>query len=40
MKRSSINERKLPVFVTLGLFILMFALGHSFPRLFRCPEFL
>jgi ribose/xylose/arabinose/galactoside ABC-type transport system permease subunit len=40
MKRSLINQRNLPIFVTLGLFILMFALGSiAFPGFFSVQNF-
>ena len=40
MKRSSISQRNLPVFVTLGLFIIMFALGSiAFPGFFAVQNF-
>jgi simple sugar transport system permease protein len=40
MKRSSINQRNLPIFVTLGLFVLMFALGSiAFPGFFAVQNF-
>jgi len=40
MKRSLINQRNLPIFVTLGLFILMFALGSiAFPGFFAFQNF-